>query len=349
MRKKFTIGIFMITAALAACLCSCNTSKTEEQSVEATTQIQEETTEISAEDLETATKVDLETGEETILSKDDMSESDPNMKEASDGSGDKDALKDEIKKAQNDDKVDMDADENFSDLFKANIYGKDDRHIIGKKYLTRFPNRAVVYILSRYPNGSWHCGTGYMIGRNTIGTAAHCIYSYDDGGYPLEMRLYPGKKGDYTPYGMTYACDFVVPTEYISRSKVTFASSRYDTAMQKVDYGIIHVNNNLGDVVGWFGFRTYGGLKSKSKDYHMVGYYDGKLTTQQGENLVYSYDNKFLKLYFDVVGGQSGSPIFFSQKGSRYVIGHLTSESRESNEGLAITNEIMEFYRRYKR
>lgn len=349
MRRKFAIGIFVISTALASCLCSCNTSKTDDQSVEATTQIQEASTEITEEDLDSdsVTKMDIATGEETILSMDDMSESDPEMEESSDGSGDKAGLEEEIEAAENAPEVKIENEETLPYQFKTNIYGDDDRHIIGKKYLTKFPNRAVIYLNMRYPNNKWYCGTGYMIGRNTIATAAHCIYSYEDGGYPVEMRLYPGKKGDYTPYGMTYATDFIVPTAYINLSKVSLYG--YDSAMQKVDYGIIHVNNDLGDTLGWFGYRTYESLQSKNKNYHMVGYYDGKLTTQQGKNLVYSRDNKYLEMYFDVVGGQSGSPVFFDKKGDRYVIGHLTSGNNFSNGGVAMTKEILGFYNHYKR
>lgn len=91
-------------------------------------------------------------------------------------------------------------------------------------------------------------GTGTMIGRNKVLTAAHCLYDNDPStlpaGYATWVRVAPGLDGDYEPFGASWATRLAVP--------VTYARGAWTS-----DLGVITLGTPLGDRTGWL---AYGAL-----------------------------------------------------------------------------------------
>ncbi|RIK18768.1 MAG: hypothetical protein DCC52_15630 [Chloroflexi bacterium] len=65
---------------------------------------------------------------------------------------------------------------------------------------TVFPYSAIVELEIDFPYGSVLC-SGWMIGPDTVATAAHCLYYSGLGGWAQNVMAYPGRDGTLAPFG----------------------------------------------------------------------------------------------------------------------------------------------------
>ncbi|VTR96858.1 FG-GAP-like repeat-containing protein [Tuwongella immobilis] len=90
-------------------------------------------------------------------------------------------------------------------------------------------------------------GSGAMIGRNAVLSAAHVLYSEDLGGWYDWAFVHPGRDGRYDrPYGEVQVVETTVPSQYVN------GDNRYDIAVLELD-------RNIGDYTGWFGYGYLSG------------------------------------------------------------------------------------------
>lgn len=178
------------------------------------------------------------------------------------------------------------------------VIGPDGRKQVSDT--TKFPNSAIAFLEVYFPGGSGSC-TGWFIDATRLVTAAHCLYDSSFGGFAIDIDVYPGRNGIVAPYGIFSADDWFVPSKWIN------------TQSPKFDYGVIALNTNIGDTVGWFGVkpqtesdvllnrnikvRGYPGDKNYGTQWNMNG------PIQKVNNSRFFYS-------IDTFGGQSGSPAF---------------------------------------
>lgn len=177
------------------------------------------------------------------------------------------------------------------------IIGDDNRVQITST--TSAPYRMIVHIELK----DMSC-TGFMVSRDTVLTAAHCLYDYWGGagwtGTPYTVR--PGRNGNTAPYGQCsgWANDTWVPTDWIN------------TGEQRFDIGAIKLTCNIGDQTGWFNIfanDNYSQVGSSvtttgypgDKPYGTMWWAPGTVNTQSFWAMTFSND---------VANGQSGSPLF---------------------------------------
>ncbi|MEP6798899.1 MAG: trypsin-like serine protease [Lapillicoccus sp.] len=173
------------------------------------------------------------------------------------------------------------------------IIGTDNRFRVNPT--TSFPYRATVLILR---NGNLHC-TGWMISKDTLLTAGHCVHTGGSGGsWYSGLTFKPGSNGGTAPYGTLTSRG-----TWSLNGWVNSGSTEYDAA-------IIKLSRPVGNTVGWYGMwwqsAALDGLFSR------VTGYPGDKPKQQwmsydsvrasGTNNIY-YQN-------DTVGGMSGSPVW---------------------------------------
>ena len=174
------------------------------------------------------------------------------------------------------------------------IIGTDQRvQVTGT---TTYPARAVGLITR---NGAHHC-TGWLISRDTVLTAGHCVHAGAGGAFFTGLRFFPGRNGATSPYG---SC---VPR---SGGLTTFVGWSRDGS-EAHDAGIIKLSCTIGDTTGWFGFwwqsASLNGVSTQ-----IQGYPGDKPQTQWRSNDFVRATETFQVFYNnDTLGGMSGSPVW---------------------------------------
>lgn len=188
------------------------------------------------------------------------------------------------------------------DLSPMSIIGTDSRFRVTPT--TSYPASATVLIER---NGSLWC-TGWMISKDTLLTAGHCVHSGGSGGtWYTGLTFKPGSDGGSAPYG-TYA------------SRGTWSLNGWvNSGNWNYDAAIVKLSGAVGNTVGWYGMwwqsASLNGLFTR-----VSGYPGDKPKTQW-----MSYDDvratETEKVYYqnDTVGGMSGSPVWqYRAAGSAY-------------------------------
>ncbi len=173
------------------------------------------------------------------------------------------------------------------------IIGGDSRTRVTST--SRYPNSAIVHITR---GGAAHC-TGWMVSRDTLVTAGHCLYNRGSGSWYSGLSFSPGRNAATTPFGSATAVRSVTDANYITSG---------DT---RQDWGIVKLNRPIGDSTGWFGLRwqtaSYNGSVNAVRGYPgdkafgTMWTMSGPIKQSTGNGLCYE---------MDTIGGQSGSPVF---------------------------------------
>ena len=230
------------------------------------------------------------------------------------------------------DELDIESTEPYAgllspDVTPATIFPPDDRTVVPYSTTTTYPWRTICKIYMKAADGTGWMGSAAMIGAGQGGhgywilTAAHCVYMHDHGGWVSSIEVIPGYDGVQSeqyqkmPY---YHAWVTVPVTYTAW--VNSADWNYDIAWCKLD-------RNLGDYTGWMGRLTagpgwggYTGILNTAgypgdKDGGVRMYFDSDYGT---------YANEY-KIWFlmDLMGGQSGSPVWYYDGTSRYIVGNV--------------------------
>jgi len=181
------------------------------------------------------------------------------------------------------------------------VIGADGRTRVGDT--TVFPYSAIVELEIDFPYGSVLC-SGWMIGPDTVATAAHCLYYSGLGGWAQNVMAYPGRDGTLAPFGSVAGLNWNVRQKWI------------DTQGPRHDYGVIKLSSPIGDTVGYFGYE----YNARSpffigKPVTVSGYpgdkYNAEAYTQwQMAGTIAKAHKRRLFYTIDTFGGQSGSPLF---------------------------------------
>lgn len=177
-----------------------------------------------------------------------------------------------------------------------NVLGFDSRV---QTYTNGFPRKAVGLITFSPPGGSSRC-TGWLIGKNTVATAGHCVAQGGSGKFypPSSYRFYAGKNGSSSPYGSCTAKTLYTNTTWISQAKDDY------------DWGLIKLNCTVGNTVGWFGF--FSTTNSLLNEPTVISGYPGDKPLTQWESIDKVRVNQPKRLFYknDTYGGMSGSPVW---------------------------------------
>lgn len=145
-------------------------------------------------------------------------------------------------------------------------------------------------------------GSGYVIGPNTIITAAHCLI--DKGKWLDSIRIYYKSRGDYETASYSYVKTATCATSYIE-------------GLAEYDWAILKVDDNIGNKTGWLGFGiTNNSLKGKELTVSGYTLYkesnDTAYVLHKDEGVVVSEDNYFIRYNASTLPGESGGVAFDS-------------------------------------
>lgn len=210
------------------------------------------------------------------------------------------------------------------DDYEKTIFGSDDR--ITVKNTSSFPYSAIAYMEVKGECGcSWTC-TGFMVNKDRLLTAAHCLVCTDHSKWADRITFYFGYKNK-NNYAYKYTGGWNAWVGDI------FSDKEYSSDW---DYGCMKLDKNVGDSVGWFG--SWWGLSDSqlSSTYaYIAGYRDGLLKYDSG--WIEPKDSRHITYRIDTVPGNSGGPIYTSDY---YAIGINIANNGIYNIGFRLTNTV---------
>lgn len=166
-----------------------------------------------------------------------------------------------------------------------------------------YPYSAVVSIKVTYANDAFAIGSGAVVNRNEVLTASHVIFEAALG-EPVSVEVFPGRDGDYMPFGSYKAIDWgVIPIDLDGDGGGELYESRTDIALLKID-------GNIGDKTGWFGIDP--GLTSGLS--YVTGYpasYGGDIMVDATGSSVYNEMTGVYDKDHDTSPGFSGGPVWY--------------------------------------
>ena len=204
------------------------------------------------------------------------------------------------------------------------IIGEDNRTII--KSPAEFPYSAIAYLEWHASCGCDWTGTGFMVSKNTLMTAAHCIICSKHGGKVTKMTMYFGyksKKNYLAKYSGKF--DYWYGTDF-SNGDGTYRYGGHDPW----DYAYLKLEKDIGNKTGWFGLSSVSDASLMTKQLELAGYRNGKLYS--GHDTLRGVNGTLIELWHDTEPGQSGSPLFDT---SGYAYGFWVSYYTEDVKNFA--------------
>jgi len=217
------------------------------------------------------------------------------------------------------------------------IPGKDGR--IQILQTDEWPNsvHGMVYMTFRSGSGAW--GSGTLIAPNLVLTAAHNLYDTDIyNGQPVgrakEVKFYPAKNGREIPFKEQSVRDFYYPEEY--------------TKDGSEDYGLLVLDNPVGEMTGYFGVSVLHPDKVKVLKINVTGYPGDKVAGKDKvhemwgmEGRATNIDQDFIEYEIDTYRGQSGSGVWYQEGENYFVTGiHVLGDNiRPVNKATLLTKD----------
>lgn len=144
-------------------------------------------------------------------------------------------------------------------------------------------------------------GTGWLVGPRTVITAGHCVYERSQmGGWAEKIVVRPGANGAQAPFGAFEATRFESTDRWLAKQEQDF------------DMGVIHLEEDVGDKLGWFSVASLPDEELVGYMVNVSGYPGDKGGRQQwwARNRVRAVTPR--RIYYDVdtMGGQSGAAVY---------------------------------------
>lgn len=182
------------------------------------------------------------------------------------------------------------------------IFGDDDRWVVTDTTVS--PYSSVCNLTITYANGKIGYGTGFMVSKNNMATAAHCLYDHTKGGWVKSIAIVPGDNTADKPFGTITAIpsnsDFVVPSDWTQNA---------NTAS---DYGVVVLDKAVSSNIGSLNMYVPSDSYLDGLEVSLSGY-DYKTRKQYlATGLITGYDSYRIKFRLDTLSGMSGSPVYDS-------------------------------------
>jgi glutamyl endopeptidase len=183
----------------------------------------------------------------------------------------------------------------------ASIIGADQRRRVLPT--TAFPARATVLITFRLGGRLFAC-SGFMIGKNTVATAGHCLAAGGSG--KLNNRntytITPGSNGHAAPpYGSCRARKLHAAAQWLSSANTEY------------DYGAIKLDCNIGNTTGWYGLTKNGWQKNTTVTVQGYPLDKGEFTQWKAADRVRAFDARRVFHRADTYFGEDGAPLWFNK------------------------------------
>jgi V8-like Glu-specific endopeptidase len=172
------------------------------------------------------------------------------------------------------------------------------------------PWRMICALRMTGPGGVGAIGTGWFVGPKTLLTAGHCVYSSQFfGGWAERIEVIPGLNG-------TGAGPEVRPFGSVTSSRFSSTKGWADSEHADFDIGCIHLDEPLGEAVGWFSLGVRSAADLTGFMLNISGYPADRGNGNEqyhGVNRVLQVSDRRVFYEVDTFGGQSGAPVWIHE------------------------------------
>lgn len=216
----------------------------------------------------------------------------------------------------NNDELSMNDDKSIMPSLNVSLSVASDFNIWNTKDPQSYSDtRAAAKLLIKCRNGLSFVGSGFLVSKDTVVTAGHCIYSHTNGGWPEYITVIPSYSKDYTNgyYGNLTDADVVeVGSDWINLTDATddWGIIKLSNSFSLNNYYEIWATTDKDHIVGW-SIRTIG-YPNYEREANMRNSYG---------NVIEIYTNSHKRLVHTNAWGEpgmSGGPIL---EGGKKVIG----------------------------
>jgi glutamyl endopeptidase len=210
----------------------------------------------------------------------------------------------------------------------ATVLGTDNRTVIDDT--TVFPSSAIGQLQINLDSEEVNC-TAFLIDRNTILTAGHCLHTGGAGGeFASGAVFFPGRDGGSTPFGN---CD--VAQMFVANLWISNRSTADDWALAQLDC-------NVGDTTGWLRMKFLSNAQLANRAVTVRGNaLDAQMKSATDQ--IRSVAAKTVNHKADADAAQAGSPIYQATGCSGpCVLGIHTGGNATTNRGVRITLGLIE-------
>ncbi len=191
-------------------------------------------------------------------------------------------------------------DVGFFGLDTKSIIGDDDRNPVAST--VRAPWRMICSLEIWWPGADAPAyGTGWLAGPNLVVTAAHCVFDHQQGlGWATKISVTPGRDRSEAPFGSYDA------------NRFSATKAWQEVPGRNVDIGAIHLNDDLGRVVGWFTYGISDQVIVGGEPLTISGYSRRRAvhsTQQRASGVSVGVIEGRLFYTVDTLGGASGAPV----------------------------------------
>jgi V8-like Glu-specific endopeptidase len=198
------------------------------------------------------------------------------------------------------------------------VIGHDDRIVVPHERLDDIPFSAITQITSVFPNGNAYTGSGALVGPNDLLTAAHVVYSEEDGGWASEVYTTPGLSPNDQPFGVTQGTNIQSVSGWIEYADFAW------------DYALVTLQDSVGNQTGWFDIVSFSGniIGAWVDSAGYPGDFNSETMAYTSGTVDDIGNNAFIfRDDFDSFPGQSGSPVFFTdENGNSSIVGLVSWE-----------------------
>ena len=210
----------------------------------------------------------------------------------------------------------------------ATVIGTDNRTVVDDT--TTLPSSAIGQLEVNLDGEELNC-SGFLIDRNTVVTAGHCLHTGGPGGvFATSASFHPGRDGGSDPFGECAVSQIFVSSQWGTSSSVAD------------DWGLGQLNCNVGDTTGWLRMKFLGNTALANRTVTVRGNaLDGSMKTATDQ--IRSVAAKTVNHRADTDAAQAGSPIYQATGCSGpCVLAIHTGGNATNNRGVRITLGLIE-------
>ncbi|WP_157267291.1 trypsin-like serine peptidase [Azohydromonas aeria] len=182
------------------------------------------------------------------------------------------------------------------------LIGRDRRfRVLARE--SGFPYRAIGQ-LSFVQGGQGYLCTGFLISKDTVVTAGHCVHEGARGNWSREVKFTPALNGGSAPYGSCSARRLYAVAQWTEQGSETH------------DFGAVKLNCDIGLTTGWFGYYATAGSQA-GLSVLVMGYAGDKPagTLWGGGGDIVADDVRKTRYGVDTADGESGAPVIEADRG----------------------------------